>query len=224
MSYFYYDGPNSPMNAHVHTLFQVPLFEFPCFVDNQQEICADMHARWQTREMDKAVTETYCTEDTLNEDPLYANLCTKILTGVMDVWDKMAFTGIQPYITSMWANSLGKNANIHDHGHSNSFYSGVWYPETPQLDPASKGGFLKFIDPVTQKYQIMPQITQQNMINSGEIYMEPKEGMLLIFPSWLEHGTIPNRYTTEPRFSVSFNIWFRGELGYSHGLNRLNTK
>ena len=37
MSYFYYDGPNSPMNAHVHTLFQVPLFEFPCFVDNQQE-------------------------------------------------------------------------------------------------------------------------------------------------------------------------------------------
>ena len=225
MSYFYYDGPNSPMESYVHNLFQVPLFEFACSVDNQDEICADLHARWNSREVDKAVDqESYATEDTLHNDKLFASLNTKILNAVRNVWDKYSYTEIQPYITSMWANSLGKNASIHSHAHSNSFFSGVWYPEDVEVDTSSQGGCIKFIDPTSQKFQIMPKIKQQTPFNSGEIFMKPKKSMLLLFPSWLEHGTVPNRYSVDPRFSVSFNIWFTGELGYSYGLNRLKTK
>lgn len=223
MSYFYYDGPNSPMEPHIHKLFTIPLFEFPCYIDNQEQIVHDLKSRWTTREVDKALDqESYSTEDTLNTDPLYKNLSTKILTAVRSVWDKYGYVDIEPYITSMWANSLGKSASIHVHAHSNSFFSGVWYPEDVEIDAASNGGAIKFIDPVGTKYQLMPKVRGHNEFNTGEIIMRPKKGMLLLFPSWLEHGTIPNRYAIQPRFSVSFNIWMKGELGYDYGLNRLN--
>jgi len=222
MSYFYYDGPNTPMEPTVHKVFPTCLFEFPCFVDEQNDIIRDLNSRWATREIEKAFDqESYQTEDTLDKEPIYHNFCIKVITAVQSAWSEYGYTSIKPYITSMWANSLGKNASIQSHCHSNSFFSGVWYPEDVEIDYATNGGAIKFIDPV-KRYTIMPQVRGLNDINMGEIIIRPKKGLLLLFPSWLEHGTIPNRYGTEPRFSVSFNIWMRGDLGYNYALNRLN--
>ena len=62
---------------------------------------------------------------------------------------------------------------------------------------------------------------KQNQYNSGEILIKPKKGMCLIFPSWLEHNTMPNQNETEKRFSISFNIFPEGNLGYPNFLNHL---
>lgn len=221
MSYFYYDGPNAPMEPQVHKIFPSCLFEFPCYVNNQDDIIGDLKSRWATRELDKAVIqESFQTEDTLNDEPIYYEFCQKLNTALKSVFNQYGYRSIEPHITSMWANSLGKSASIQVHSHSNSFFSGVWYPEDVEIDHSSNGGCIKFIDPVKRHF-MMPKVRGQNDINTGEIIVRPKKGTLLIFPSWLEHGTIPNTYSTEPRFSVSFNTWIRGELGYDYGLNRL---
>jgi hypothetical protein len=67
----------------------------------------------------------------------------------------------------------------------------------------------------------MPQIRQKNMYNSGEIFIKPRKGMCLIFPSWLEHDTVRNENTFDKRYSISFNIFPQGKLGYPNSLNYL---
>jgi len=222
MSYFYYDGPNAPMEPHVHKIFPSCLFEFPCFVDNQDDIISDLRSRWDTREIIPELAHmNFYTEDTLDKHPLYSKLCAKLLVAVRSVWKCYGYTDIDPYIVCMWANSLGKNASIQLHSHSNSFFSGVWYPDDVEIDHTDNGGCLKFVDPVKRHF-VMPKVSASNELNLGEVIVRPKKGTLLIFPSWLEHGTIPNRNITDPRFSVSFNFWMKGELGNDHSLNRLN--
>ena len=39
-------------------------------------------------------------------------------------------------------------------------------------------------------------------------YIEPKEGRLVIFPSWMSHQVTPN-FTNEDRISYSFNITYQ---------------
>lgn len=208
MSYFSYGGPSQPMDSFVHEIFSVPLFEFSCVVDEQSEI---------VKELNKETTQQ--SRDTLHTEPLFQNLCTKVISAVMNVWDKCGYMDIEPYITSMWGNSMREGDAIHTHAHSNSFFSGVWYPGNVEIGD-NGGGSIKFVDPLTSRYQIMPRIRQTNKFNSGEIVIRPKKGMMLIFPSWLEHSTIPSE-TTKPRNSVSFNIWMTGKLGYDYALNRL---
>lgn len=36
-----------------------------------------------------------------------------------------------PRVETMWGNVLGHGGYIHSHSHSNSMFSGVWYPEDP---------------------------------------------------------------------------------------------
>jgi uncharacterized protein (TIGR02466 family) len=101
-------------------------------------------------------------------------------------------------------------------------FSGVWYPEEPpETEEGSLANYIKFIDPTRIKFFFMPQIKKKNALNSGEIFIKPKKGMCLIFPSWLEHDTIPNENLTQKRYSISFNIFPKGTLGYPNSLNRL---
>ena len=215
MSYFSYGGPSQPMDSFVHEIFSVPLFEFSCVVDEQPEIVKELN-----KDATPGDEQNVCsTRDTLHTEPLFQNFCTKVISAVMNVWDKCGYMDIEPYITSMWGNAMHEGGGIHTHAHSNSFFSGVWYPGNVEIGD-NGGGSIKFIDPLTSRYQIMPRIRQTNKFNSGEIVIRPKKGMMLIFPSWLEHSTIPSE-TTKPRNSVSFNIWMTGKLGHDFALNRL---
>ena len=40
--------------------------------------------------------------------------------------------------------------------------------------------------------------------------------MLILFPSWLEHGVDRNKPTSE-RLGISFNVMLSGEIGYETG-------
>lgn len=48
-------------------------------------------------------------------------------------------------------------------------------------------------------------LKELNSLNSGEFYVEPKEGLLLIFPSWTLHYVTSGQNDTE-RISIAFNI------------------
>jgi uncharacterized protein (TIGR02466 family) len=44
-----------------------------------------------------------------------------------------------------------------------------------------------------------------NSVNSGYWYAEPKEGDLIMFPSWLRHYVEPSK-SNEDRISIAFNL------------------
>lgn len=94
---------------------------------------------------------------------------------------------------SVWLNSSGYHKN---HFHSEGWYSGVYYVDIPNSEALdANAGSLKIGEPDVY-------IPSQP---SAEIFIEPKAGRLVLFPSFLWHGTVP--FTSKnPRVTVAFDI------------------
>jgi len=93
----------------------------------------------------------------------------------------------------MWAAVCERCISHAPHIHENSVLSGVYYVEVPR-----GSGSLMFEDP---RGGGLPPF-------GGRIVHEPKEGELVLFPSWLLHHVGPSCVTSSDmlRISLSFNI------------------
>lgn len=113
------------------------------------------------------------------------------------------FENFELAITSMWLNRSG-HGNLHKaHIHANTMLSGVYYVQTPP-----DCGKIEFFDPVTARVATKHPSTEHRRINTSTAQYNPKEGMLVIFPSWLQHWVEPNQGEGE-RVSVSFNVAYQ---------------
>ena len=110
------------------------------------------------------------------------------------------------YITQSWLNVTKPNESHHQHYHSNSIISGVFYIET---DINQK---LNFHDPNAKMIQI----------NASDVLsFDVNKNILILFPSWLDHSVKPNEKQTKNVISISFNTFVRGNLGQQGRLNQL---
>ena len=100
----------------------------------------------------------------------------------------------------LWVNVNGPNSFNQLHTHPNSLISGVYYAKTP-----ADSGELILHDPRKQASVYQAPLSGRNFRNVHQYQVEPKEGRLVLFPSWLEHGVGQNR-SEEERVSFSFNI------------------
>ena len=82
------------------------------------------------------------------------------------------------------------------------FLSGVHYVRAPQA-----GGKIVFHDPRPQPFLISPQTRERNQYNSRNADLPVCDGLLLLFPAWLDHSVTGNAGESE-RVSISFNIMF----------------
>jgi len=99
--------------------------------------------------------------------------------------------------TDTWSVIL-KNSGFHkNHHHPAGWYSGSYYAKLPSIitDPTEKQGWIKFGQP---GFKMLCQPKEDKII-------EPKEGMLIRFPSYFWHGTIPFKSDQE-RITVSGDI------------------
>ena len=111
------------------------------------------------------------------------------------------------YVTSCWANVNGRGHAHHDHTHPNNFLSGVYYVKTPP-----RSGGIVFSDPRPQANVLAPSVTERNLFNANVQRFEPKEGTMIVFPSWLEHMVEAN-HGDDTRVSVAFNVMLHGDVG-----------
>lgn len=64
---------------------------------------------------------------------------------------------------------------------------------------------LRFRDPCILSRMAEPTIDQFNVTSAEVMEFSPKEGVLLVFPSYLEHEVLRNQ-SLKPRIAISFNI------------------
>jgi uncharacterized protein (TIGR02466 family) len=146
----------------------------------------DLHQREEYRGLTRsilAVAQRLC--DDLGYDPAY----------------ELAFD-------NMWANVNPRYGYNRNHIHPHVLWSGVYYVQAP-----SDSGRIFFTDPRPQSL-VAPPLYAPNAPRKrevwSEVYYEPTEGRLILFPAWLTHEVEPNLSDREgpagDRISLSFNL------------------
>ncbi len=112
-------------------------------------------------------------------------------------WDKQKQIA---KINNMWAIiNTGGSANLR-HQHGNSTISGAYYVRAPE-----NAGDIIFYDPRPAPIYSHPNALSPNSLNAQVNGISPKEGALILFPSYLDHSVNENK-SNEERIVISFNI------------------
>jgi len=117
------------------------------------------------------------------------------------------FDHFELFFQEMWLNKNGPGDFNKAHVHPNSLLSGAYYAKVPE-----KSGNIEFYDPVRERVMCTFPVKQRTRINSQAMEYKGREGLLLIFPGWLQHSVQPNR-SEDFRVSISFNMGFRKKGG-----------
>ena len=103
-------------------------------------------------------------------------------------------------IPSMWAIvNKGGAANARHH-HGNSDISAAYYVRAP-----INSGDIVFYDPRPAPVFSHPKANNPNSLNAMVNSINPVEGLLVLFPSYLDHSVNANM-SNEERIVISFNI------------------
>jgi len=144
---------------------------------------------------------SYQSPMTLTKDPAFSVLFEFVANmGVRAAID-MQFVRCDTYISAAWVNFHDKKSSIqYEHVHQDTF-SGVFYLKVPK-----KSGKLVLSNPgINPLWQGAMLRDQKSKFNSDKVRIEPTEGQIYLWPSYLPHGVEPNDHDDE-RISVSFNI------------------
>jgi uncharacterized protein (TIGR02466 family) len=147
-------------------------------------------------------TGNWCTNDDLNELPQFAEL-TKLIDSEVRAFLQDVHKANPDHfkMSCMWSNVHNTKSKHHIHSHPNSFLSGVVYLSTPD-----NPGNIFFVDPRMGSRYHAPDYFEKTIYNEKICNFTPRAGMMLLFPSWLDHGTdCGNFLETEYRISLSFN-------------------
>lgn len=117
------------------------------------------------------------------------------------ILDYVNTSGLQPIsITGSWYSKMESGCRLHAHRHEGSVISGVLYVD---VDEDSS--------PLIFKSPLMPYKMNDlyekfdNSYASSGLSLKPTKGSLVLFPSWLEHETPPER---GKRCIISFNTFY----------------
>jgi len=107
-------------------------------------------------------------------------------------------------ISNSWVNLLNQHQSIPPHKHYNSYISGVFY--------LTNGSPINFFHPSSfSENNIKPNYLDSPTFYPVEEKITTQKGLLLIFPSYLEHSVYAS--DIDGRISIAFNIIPKGEFG-----------
>lgn len=136
----------------------------------------------------------------------------KVESGIAEYMDHLGVDQdkIAMNITTSWVNRYDKGHSTHQHHHSNSIISGVYYlsdcDDTAPIHFHRAPGYVN-LWPNT----VNLPIKQHNALNIDVITVIPKADELIMWPSHLAHSVPPNQSDT-PRYTIAFNTFFKGTL------------
>tara|TARA_Y100001938_G_scaffold150634_1_gene242549 strand:+ start:3109 stop:3696 length:588 start_codon:yes stop_codon:yes gene_type:complete len=117
----------------------------------------------------------------------------------------LQYKNTQYRMCNSWVTKTEPNGYGHDHVHSNSWLSGVYYPE----DNKHSGIRFNYDNTI---FNNIPK--QYNIYNSHTWTLGVEKNLLIIFFSNLKHRILPN-LSKQNRYSLAFNILPKGDFGWS---------
>jgi uncharacterized protein (TIGR02466 family) len=112
------------------------------------------------------------------------------------------------FAVQAWAMVMrhGDHALVHDHAEAH--FSVAYYPDAGDADAAvhPDSGKLCFVDP-RRGGTVIPGVD----LFPSQFAIEPRAGLLVVFPGWLQHFVQPYR-GVRPRVSISCNVRLEPEL------------
>ena len=124
-------------------------------------------------------------------------------------------TNVELYITQSWMNYTKAGQYHHIHTHPNSVLSGVFY-----INAVDDKIF--FHNKKTPTYILEFETDNYELFNSKSWFLYAKTNDMFLFPSTLEHEvkTLDDK-REDVRISLSFNTFFKGEVGSNLNLTEL---
>jgi uncharacterized protein (TIGR02466 family) len=148
--------------------------------------------RWSKAHRYPGYTSYASLNDLPRRDPAFADLA-KLLARHARTFARELGWERPPKLDSLWVNVLKASGHHSAHIHPHSAISGTLYVEAP-----AGSGPIQFEDPRLPLMMAAP--TRADTFVS----VEPREGLLLMWESWLRHEVLPGTGRGE-RLSISFN-------------------
>ena len=186
--------------------FSTPVWTFQ--IDNYKNVNEEMHTyikELQNKDqigISKSNLKGWHSKDFNLNERQPQNFISLIYSSIEQVmhdmnWDKQKQIA---KINNMWAIiNTGGSANLR-HQHGNSTISGAYYVRAPE-----NSGDIIFYDPRPAPIYSHPNAVSPNSLNAQINGISPKEGALVLFPSYLDHSVNENK-SNEERIVISFNI------------------
>ena len=205
----------------------VPLFGIPlCQTQIQPYEESENFLKEKIEYVERSHKVSYISKDDYvldNENlmPLKNEIETQVsefMHGYLDIHEKHKFV-----ITTSWCNKYEHNHFIQEHYHSNSLVSGVLFLSDCQ-DTANivfhkdKNHTNIFTDTVKLDHKDEFDYVNKRsyLYHQSKMAISPKNWDLVMFPSFLNHSVEANTSTTNVRYTMSFNVWVKGEIGGGH--------
>ena len=133
------------------------------------------------------------------------------MTDALTIDVKSPETSRYGWHAEMWANISGRGHANQYHFHPGSFWSAVAYVDDGYAgsDDPALGGELQLLDPRMPTIRMAaPDLRLKDadgQMQPNEIAVRPRSGLIVVFPSWLQHGVRPF-HGTGTRISVAINL------------------
>jgi uncharacterized protein (TIGR02466 family) len=188
------------------SIYSVPLWQsqYPEF-EEHKEIFLNAIRNYKeqntTKETPRSNIAGYQSPDTLQGvpelRPLFEHLCQLGFKAVGD----LDFVDCDIALTEAWLNiNDSRQCMNREHVHGEVF-SGVFYLSAPE-----ESGKLVLQNPaINRMWKGCSLTSQKNQFTGESIRIEPIEGNIILFPSYLPHSVETNNHDEE-RISISFNL------------------
>ena len=156
-----------------------------------REIKFEKHSHWG--EQNHSLSDPTFTENIIDKYNLKL-LKSEIINQVITYISHFTNVRFNIVINECWMTNTSSKEHTVVHSHGYYDISGSYYFKTNEKD-----GSIYFLNPN------IAQMTSRFLNPHDHVEYPPKEGMFILFPSWLYHGVRSND-TDNNRVSVSFNI------------------
>lgn len=191
---------------NMNQIFSIPLWEspFPDFEIHKTkflETVNDFRLRNPENNIRSNFVGGYQSPINLTNEEDLSNLFQFISQMGLKASFDLQFVDVEIYLSAAWVNFQDTRLAFHvDHVHQDTF-SGVFFLQVPEHSGKlviNNSG----INPLWQGAMLQER---KNKFNCDKIKIDPEEGQIYLWPSYLPHSVEPNNHD-ESRISISFNV------------------
>jgi|TARA_B110000977_G_scaffold168670_2_gene218063 uncharacterized protein (TIGR02466 family) len=141
------------------------------------------------------------------------DIITEITADVIQGFDEIIQSALDEYtttagisansVTNSWYTVQHVGSQLKQHLHANSILSAVLYVNAPE------GSNRLYFDHPNKFIPYTNQVTEINEFNYEYYYFDVEDGDIIIFPSWLAHGSAYDENKTNNRTILSLNARYQ---------------